>query len=139
MTTQLTRAEIDERARRHYRQVYGVDPDLNTIQDHGSPVLRTHLEQEMSERMENCRREVQARHRRDQGIETKRKNQQEAHDQARAEAFEADLRDRFTRQFPGAPASDFAAARPALLAQVAEEGRAADEQALRRARAAIGL
>lgn len=129
MASTLHPTDLEERARRHYRTVYHHEPDQAAIVDHGSPTLREHLRAEMRERLENCRREVQARHRREQERDQATAAEQAAYEQAAAVAFEADLRDRFKRQLPGASESDFAAARPALLAQVADEQRSADEAA----------
>lgn len=66
-----------------------------------------------------------------------RKADADARKRQDAERFKTDLRDRFHRHFPGAPESDFAAARPALLAEVAADARKADDVALDRARAAV--
>ncbi len=139
MTSTLHPTELEERARRHYRSVYGHEPDQSAIVDHGSPVLRENLLTEMRERMANARREVQARHRREQKRDQATAAEQAAHEQAAAVAFEADLRDRFTRQFPGAPESDYVATRRILLAQVADERRVADRDAMAEARRRVSL
>lgn len=131
--------ELEERARRHYRSVYGHEPDQSTIVDHGSPVLRENLLTEMRERMENARREVKARHRRESELAQAKAAEQAARDTAAAETHEAGLRERFQRQLPGASEADFAAARPGLLAQIAEEQREADRDAMAEARRRVSL
>lgn len=131
--------ELEERARRHYRSVYHHEPDQAAIVDHGSPTLREHLLTEMRERMENARREVQARHRRESELAQAKAAEQAARDEANADALEKDLRDRFQRQLPGASESDFAAARPGLLAQIADEQRADENAARAQARRVVRI
>lgn len=131
--------ELERRAEEHYRRVYGTSPDQDAIVDHGSRVLREHLLTEMRERMENARREVKARHRRESELAQAKLAGQAAHDTAAAEAHEAGLRERFQRQLPGASEADFAAARPGLLAQIAEERREADRDALATAKRRIRI
>ncbi len=139
MTSTLSMSELERRAEEHYRRVYGTSPDQAAIVDHGSPVLREHLLTEMCERMANARREVQARHRREQERDQATAAEQAARDTAAAEAHEADLRERFQRQLPGASEADFTTARPGLLAQIAEEQREADRSALAEARHRVSI
>lgn len=83
--------------------------------------------------IENARIELTRRYERDRDRETAR----ETALKTQADEREADLRRRFDQRFPGGSDQDFAALRPALLAELSAESAAAEQDARALARARI--
>jgi hypothetical protein len=138
-TTPLSRNEIEERARQRFREVYGHEPDPASIQDHGSPTLRAHLDQEMRDRLENCRREVQSRHAHRQAREAEQAALSTARLKAASAGREAELRRRFDARFPGGSDADYQTLRPSLLAELSAAAEQSEQVAHAEARRRVRI